>query len=366
MPPRPSSEREPALAAFRPALAYRAVVLALVLVAIGLLFEQLVNLLLLVVMTVIIALPIAATASWLQRFHVPRVLGALLSLLTGAVILALVLWLIVPSFISQVNSFVREVPSLVNTIDHTFGLKRGAIAKEAEALLKRFTVHPGVLLGPLSSIGLTVATAVGGLVVVLISAIYMAINPGPLVRGLVRLAPPDRRQDMVHVLERIRVAWLGWLRGVVLDMIVLGGLLFVGMKLIGLQFAVGFAVFSALMTVIPNYGSVISAVPPILFGLAHSLHEAVLVTVVYVVVNQIEGNVALPLIMGRSVSMHPALVAIGVLLAGALFGILGLFISIPLISLTLILVEELWIVPQERLESRQADPIPPAPLKPAG
>ena len=67
--------------------------------------------------------------------------------------------------------------------------------------------------------------------------------------------------------------------------------------------------------------------------------------VVYVVVNQIEGNVALPLIMGRSVSLHPAVIAIGVLIAGSLFGIIGLLISVPLISFTLILADELWIKP---------------------
>lgn len=65
--------------------------------------------------------------------------------------------------------------------------------------------------------------------------------------------------------------------------------------------------------------------------------------VVYVVVNQIEGNVALPLITGRSVRMHPAVIAVGVLVTGSLFGALGLVLAIPLISLALILVEELWI-----------------------
>jgi predicted PurR-regulated permease PerM len=164
----------------------------------------------------------------------------------------------------------------------------------------------------------------------------------------VRLFPPDDRPHALAVLNKIRTAWLGWLRGMAIDMVLLGGLLFAGMKIIGLQFALGFAVFSALLTVIPNYGSVISAVPPIIFGLSQSFHEGVLVAVVYVVVNQIEGNIALPLIMGRQVSMHPAVVAIGVLLAGAVFGALGLLLSVPLISLTLIVVDEFWVKPQAR------------------
>jgi hypothetical protein len=67
-----------------------------------------------------------------------------------------------------------------------------------------------------------------------------------------------------------------------------------------------------------------------------------------VIVNQIEGNVGLPLIMGRSVSLHPAVIAVGVLIVGTLFGIVGLLISVPLISLTLILVDGIWVRPPRR------------------
>jgi predicted PurR-regulated permease PerM len=130
-------------------------------------------------------------------------------------------------------------------------------------------------------------------------------------------------------------------------MLVLGGLLFLGMTIIGLNFAIGFAVFSAFMTVIPNYGSVISAIPPILAGLAQSPGKALLVLIVYLIVNQIEGNLILPLIMARTVEMHPALVTIGLLVMAALFGLIGVLIAIPLLSLTIILVQALWIEPQE-------------------
>jgi predicted PurR-regulated permease PerM len=256
---------------------------------------------------------------------------------------------VVPAFVSQVDSFVAQLPTIVTrlerTLDDAFGLKPGTVAATAQRFVRRYTSHPTTLLGPLSSVGETVVTLIGSVVIVLISALYAAINPEPLVNGFVRLAPPRHRLQALSVLERIRLAWLGWLRGIGLDMLVLGGLLYLGMRIVGLPFAVGFAVFSALLTVIPNYGSIISAVPPIAYGLAHSFGQGVAVTVVYVVVNQVEGNLALPVIMGRSVSMHPAVVAVGVLIAGGLFGALGLILSIPLISLILILVDELWIKP---------------------
>jgi predicted PurR-regulated permease PerM len=332
-----------------PRVAYRAVLLALGLLAVGLLFEELVQIVMLVIVAVVLAVPLAASASWMQRWHIPRAVGAVASLLAAAAVAGALLAFVVPTFVSQVNDFVAQLPSTIthleHSVNHLLGLRRGATSQAVERFVHRYTHHPTVLLGPLETIGVSIVTVVGAIVVVIISALYMAINPDPLVNGLVRLFSPPRQPDVRRTLERIRVAWLSWLRGVALDMVVLGGLLFIGMQIIGLRFAAGFAIFSALMTVIPNYGSVISAAPPIAYGLTSSFREGVLVAVVYVVVNQVEGNVALPLIMGRSVSLHPAVIAIGVLVAGSLFGVVGLVISVPLISLTLILADELWVKP---------------------
>ncbi len=325
--------------------------LAFVLVAAGLLFKQLADLLLLLAITIIVALPIAAGATRLERLGVPRVLGAVVSMVFGLGIVALLLWLLVPVFVHQVNDFANHLPTslarIERKVNHTFGLKPATVTGAVQRFVQGYTHHPDKLLGPLVSLGVTVVSAVAALAVMLITALYMAIAPAALVRGLVRLVPPPHRSDAARILELIRIAWLGWLRGIALDMLVLGGLLYLGLSIVGLPFAVGFALFSALLTVIPNYGSVISAIPPILFGLAHSFNQGVLVAVVYVVVNQIEGNLVLPLIMGRVVSMHPAVIAIGVLLAGAVFGVLGLVISVPLMSLTQILIEHLWIRPLE-------------------
>ena len=76
--------------------------------------------------------------------------------------------------------------------------------------------------------------------------------------------------------------------------------------------------------------------------------------IVYLVVNQIEGNLLLPLIMARTVDIHPALVTVGLLAVAALFGLIGIVIAIPLMSLTMILVQALWIEPGEARASARA------------
>ena len=332
-------------------VAYRAIGLAAGLVLVALLVQQLITLLLAVIVMLIISLPLAAAADMAERRGIPRALGAagaMLAALGGLVALG---FAIIPSFVSQARQFANDLPNTITRAERYLhgatGVTTRKLSADLTGFVQSYTHHPQRLIAPLESVGLSVAAILTSAVVVLITALYVAIAPDPLLNGTLRLLPADRRGDARAVMARVRTAWLGWLRAMAIDMLLLGGLLYLGMRLVGLEFAVGFAVFSAVLTVIPNFGSIISAVPPVLVGLSHSPGKAVLVLVVYVIVNQIEGNLILPLVMARTVDLHPALVAIGVLVMAQLFGLIGVIVAIPLLSLVIILVEELWIKPQE-------------------
>ena len=111
--------------------------------------------------------------------------------------------------------------------------------------------------------------------------------------------------------------------------LVTGLLVFIALSLIGLEFAIFFAILSALLVVVPYFGAIAGAVPPILLGLTHSPGTALVVLVAYVLVQQIESNVIVPLVMSQTVRLHPAVIAIGVVLVAQLFGFVGLFVAVP-------------------------------------
>jgi predicted PurR-regulated permease PerM len=112
-------------------------------------------------------------------------------------------------------------------------------------------------------------------------------------------------------------------------------------------------VLTALFSVVPYFGSIASAIPPVLFALTDSPGKAALVLAVYVVVQQIEGNVTIPLVMSRTVKLHPAVIAFGVVVVGQLFGFVGLIVAVPILSLIVVLVEEVWIKPMERADAER-------------
>ena len=240
-----------------------------------------------------------------------------------------------------------ERPTIVHDLETTIGDITGnrpsEVGDSIQEFLQRYTDEPERLIGPITSIGFSVAGVFGALILILITAYFMAIRPQPLVDGLVRLVPPSRRRHALHVMERLRTAWIGWMKGVVFDMLVTGTLLYVGLTLIGLDFAILFAVLTALLVVVPYFGAIIGAIPPILFAFTDSPGKALAVLAVYVLVQQIESNLIVPLVMSRATRLHPALIAIGVVMVGNLFGIVGLFVAVPIISAAVILTEEIWV-----------------------
>jgi AI-2E family transporter len=103
----------------------------------------------------------------------------------------------------------------------------------------------------------------------------------------------------------------------------------------------------------PYFGAIAGAIPPVLFAFTDSPGKALITLAVYVLVQQLESNVTIPVIMAQRTRMHPAMVAIGVVVVGQLFGFVGLFVAVPILSLIVISVEEFWVRPIEQAEAQR-------------
>jgi predicted PurR-regulated permease PerM len=337
-----------------PATLYRTVLLAFGLVVVGLIFKQLITLVLAVLIVVVISLPLSAFASALQRVGIPRGIGATLGLVLGLSALGGLVALVVPVFSHEINAFANALPNIVDALRHRLGRLTGTspshVGQQIQHFVNTYTQHPTKLLGPLASAGASVGAGVAAIIVVLLTALYTAIRPGPLAEGFVRITPPAKRHRTEQILSRLGTAYLGWLRGLVIGMTVLGGITYLGLRIVALKFALFFAIFTAIAMIIPYFGALISSVPPIIYALTVSPGKAVIVTIIYVVAHQLESNIIQPLVVARTVELHPAVVAVGVVAVDRLFGFVGLIVAVPILATAKILIEELWIHPVEHAD----------------
>jgi predicted PurR-regulated permease PerM len=330
-----------------PGVIYKAILLAFGLVIAAMIFQALSTLILGVLIVAVIASPLAAFADLLERWHVPRAIGATLGLVIGLGAIAGLVALIVPVFSREVTHFVDELPRIGDSLERRLGRLTGSspahITSQIQHFLNNYTHNPSRLLGPLASVGASVAAGVAAIIVILLTSLYTAIHPEPLVNGMIRLFPIPRRPHAQHVLMRLRTAYLAWLRGLFVGMIVLGTLTYLGLLAVGLNFAAFFAVFTAIAMIVPYFGALASSIPPILYALTISPQKAIVVAIIYILAHQLESNVIQPLVVARTVKLHPAVVAIGVVAVDQLFGFIGLLIAVPIIATVTILADELWI-----------------------
>lgn len=339
------------------AVAYRAVLLAALLVVLGLLFREVLTLLLAGLLTVILALPLIAWTDALERRRIPRPIGAVAGMLLFLGVVAGLFALIVPTFVEEARNLGDELPAAAEDglgwVSDRTGLEEGEITGYAETAITQL-----VGADTIARVGIGVVSGLAGLLLILVTTLYISMRPHPLASGIFRLFPPHRREWAEDVGDRLREAWLGWLKGSVLSMVVIGALIYVGLLIIGVPYALAFAVLAGLLEFIPYIGPIVAAIPAILVAFSQGLGRGIATIVLYVIVNQVEGNVTVPLIMSKAVDLHPAVVAVGLVVVGAMFGIVGLFVAVPLIVAVLILVEEVWVKPRENIvaEARAGPP----------
>jgi predicted PurR-regulated permease PerM len=167
-----------------PAL-YRAVLLAFALLVLTLIFPLLAGLLLLTLLTVVLAIPLSATTDRLERLHIPRAAGAPLLMLAGLGLLAGLISLLVPVFVSEGNRLVNSLPSIVQDVrsqlGHVTHTSPDSVGNNLQKYVNGYTSHPQKLLGPATTIGAGLAGVLTTLIVVLLTALYTAVHPRPLV-----------------------------------------------------------------------------------------------------------------------------------------------------------------------------------------
>ena len=342
---------------------YAGIGLAFALLVGGYFLYKITGVVLAFLLTILFSIILSAPVNYLHRRGLPRTWGmlAVLAAFAGA------LWIfglaIVPAVQAQSSQLVAASPALVtealelfNRVQGFFGLgARISLDGESLSELGR-RVLTGNAVSTAAGVGLTVATAVSLGVVVLIATIYMVIRPEPWVDGFVSLFPAGWRQRTRELLFELYHTVQRWFIGQLAAMTFIAVFWAISLSVIGVPFALLLGIFSGLVSFVPYLGATISVVLPLLLALISEPFTAVYVILAFVAIQQIEGNILQPLLMSRAVDLHPALVVFALLTMGTLFGIVGVFLAVPLVAVVQVLVRELWV---QKMDEMGTDPNPP-------
>lgn len=201
----------------------------------------------------------------------------------------------------------------------------------------------GAIVDQATGVLLSTISALAAFLIILFVGLYVAAQPALYQRGLRRLVPVAGRQRADEVLLEVVSVLRWWLIGKVLSMVLVGVLTTVGLWWLDVPLALTFGLLAAALTFIPNFGPVLSVVPPALLALADDPTRAAYVVALYLAIQMVESYAVTPLIQRRTVSMPPALTILAQLVLGILVGGIGVAVATPLTAAVMTMVR-MWYV----------------------
>lgn len=246
----------------------------------------------------------------------------------------------------QVRHLREELPKSAQKAGNyisQFGWGRALIEQLPSVDDVRQNINPSSLLTGVGGFFSSTVGAVGNFFIAILLAIYLASEPQFYVHGFTKLFPIKRRERVREILATVGQTLEWWLIGKVGSMIFIGLLTWVGLSIIGVPLALTLGLLAGLLSFIPNFGPIISAVPALLLAFIESPITAVYVLGLYIGVQLIESNIVTPLIERETVELPPALTIIFQLALALLVGGLGLVLATPLLALIMVVVQMVYI-----------------------
>ncbi len=183
---------------------------------------------------------------------------------------------------------------------------------------------------------------VTNLVLVIVGAAYFALDPAVYKRGLAKLFPKDRSDKVIEAMDASGHALKRYLLGQLATMTIVGLMVWIGLAIVGIPSAAALGLTIGVANFIPLVGPFIGAIPGLIIAFSAAPDMFWYAVLVYLVAQQIEGNVLTPMVQNWAVSIPPALLIFALAAAGSLFGFIGVILAAPLTVVIYTLVTMLW------------------------
>lgn len=187
---------------------------------------------------------------------------------------------------------------------------------------------------------------VGDVYIILFIGIFFTVNPKLYREGIIKLVPTAGKERARAVIKRLDFTLKGWLKGMLLAMFFISILTFIGLSIIGVPMGLALAFLAGLLNFIPNFGPLIAMIPAVLIGFTESVNTALVIALLYILIQTIESNVITPTIQNVMIKIPPALIIISQVLFGTLTGGLGIILATPLLVVIIVVVDELYVKQQ--------------------
>ena len=274
--------------------------------------------------------------------RIPRWLAILLVYLLVVVVIAQAMSLMLRPLVDQIRTFVDDLPSFMARLDELYrGLDlspqiRHAIDSWIASLAEGSGISPGVVL-PVVNVTAGFVSAFFGYLIIPVWAFYLLKDRPQLTASFDRSLPGEWRYDVWQIVRIVDRVFGQWVRGQLFLGFTVGIATFIGLLVLNTtidpifgRFALLLSIIAGVFELLPIIGPILAAIPAVLLAATAGPQAAIAALVLYLLVQQIENNLLVPKIQGDAVELHPSAVMFALVVGGAIAGLLGAILALPI------------------------------------
>lgn len=273
------------------------------------------------------------TIDRMEKMKIPRVLGIILVYILILVLVGLIIAGIIPPLVDQTSTLVTRTPRFIEDL---------GIPSIDSRIIESQIQQLGSIPANLVKISFTIFSNLVAVAAILIITFYLLLERRNLNRYLHILFGGDGERKAEKFIDEIEKKLGGWVRAELVLMVIVGVMAYLGLRLLGIDFALPLALLAGIFEVVPNIGPVVSAVPAILAGLAISPLMALAVAALYFLIQQIENSFIVPQVMSKEAGINPLITIISLAIGFELSGIVGAVLAIPVVLLIQVIASEVF------------------------
>ncbi len=296
------------------------------------------DIIVLLILALILASVMEPMVEYFNKKKVPKAASILAVYIIILSIAGVVVYLLIPPVVEQFKQFAANFPHYVQVLQEKIGasfLETQTVKNFSSQIFTEGSIGGGFLH---STFG--VFTGALSLITVLALSFYIVTEERGMKNFIAELLPPQHQKFTSNLIDKIQKKMGLWILGQLILSFTIFLASFIGLKLLGVQYALFLALLAGILEIIPYLGPILSAVPAAFFAFLQNPPLAIAVIVLYIVIQQTENYLLTPKVMAKTVGMPPLVVLLALLIGFKLAGIVGFLVAVPLAGAITVVIHE--------------------------
>jgi predicted PurR-regulated permease PerM len=295
----------------------------------------------LLVISLILAILIDPLADWFEKRKIPRTLAVLLVYLVLISLIGLFIALIIPPLTVQFDQLTEKIPFYWEKIK-TFGENEYLTQYDPETLqnsLKKLETN--IAEGLFTRLGGIVGGA-ASLVLILFLTFYIVIDEKNIKKMSLRLIPAHYQLYVAQIASRMKEKMGAWLKGQLILCLIIGVCVFLGLTVLGVDYALVLGLIAGMFEIIPYLGPWMTGILVVFIAFGQSPTTALFAAAFIIVLQALENNLIVPKVMQKAVGLNPIISILAIITGAKIAGIIGVALAIPVASALSILLQDFF------------------------